>query len=45
MELLLNSKATITEVAFEVGFDSQSYFDRIFRRLTGRAPSEFRRKY
>jgi len=44
MELLLNSKGTNTEIAFEVGFNRQSCFDCNFRRLTVRAPSGFRRK-
>lgn len=40
--LLLNPHRTISEVAFEVGFGSISTFARIFRRIVGMAPSDYR---
>jgi two-component system response regulator YesN len=43
MELLFNGNQSVTEIAYAVGFGSHSYFDRVFRRLTGRAPLEFRK--
>jgi len=42
MELLLSTDKSVTEIAYEVGFGGHSYFDRIFRRLIGVSPHEFR---
>jgi transcriptional regulator GlxA family with amidase domain len=44
-ELLAQTDLSITEIAFQVGFNSQSYFDRIFQRFTGLSPHHFRRMY
>ncbi|MBN2088343.1 helix-turn-helix transcriptional regulator [candidate division KSB1 bacterium] len=44
-ELLLNSSLSITEVAFKVGFNSQSYFDRLFQKFTRMNPKNFRQKH
>jgi AraC-like DNA-binding protein/mannose-6-phosphate isomerase-like protein (cupin superfamily) len=41
-ELLLRSDLPITVVGLEVGFESHSYFDRVFKRLTGKSPHEYR---
>ena len=43
-ELLLIGEKSITEIAHEVGFDSHSYFDKIFHRMTRVAPYEYREK-
>ncbi len=40
--LLLKPQARITEVAYDVGFQSLSQFNRSFRRVTAQSPSEFR---
>ena len=40
-ELLVEGKLPITQIGLEVGFESHSYFDRVFRRLTGMSPREF----
>ena len=40
--LLLNRHMRISEVAFESGFDSIPYFNRVFRRLVGCSPTQFR---
>jgi AraC-like DNA-binding protein len=42
--LLLADHASITEVAFEVGFQSVSHFDRVFKQLTGETPSDYVRR-
>ena len=41
--LLSNSSLSIKDVAFSVGFTDQMYFSRVFKRLNGQPPSEFRR--
>jgi len=41
-ELLLNSKKSQKEIAFELGFESEVYFNRLFKRKTGWAPGKFR---
>ena len=41
-ELLRNPHLRISEVAFEAGFDSIQYFNRVFRRATGCSPTAFR---
>ncbi len=42
--LLANPQARISEVAFEAGFASITHFNRMFRRVTGQSPTDFRRK-
>jgi AraC-like DNA-binding protein len=42
--LLLNPHKRISEVAYEVGFQSLSQFNRVFRRVTGQAPTVWRAK-
>jgi AraC-like DNA-binding protein/ligand-binding sensor protein len=41
-ELLLNPNARVSEVAYEVGFNSLTHFNRTFRKLTGRSPTAYR---
>jgi AraC-like DNA-binding protein/ligand-binding sensor protein len=40
--LLHNPKLRISEIAFDVGFQSLSQFNRAFKQVTGKAPSEYR---
>ena len=40
--LLLNPNLRISEIAFEVGFQSLTHFNRVFKRLTGQSPTEYR---
>ena len=42
--LLLQDK-TVSEVCYETGFESLSYFNRLFKRLTGENPSAFKKRY
>jgi AraC-like DNA-binding protein len=41
-ERLLNPHIRISEVAYEVGFQSLTHFNRVFRKLTGESPSAYR---
>lgn len=43
-QLLLKADARVSEVAFEVGFQSLSQFNRSFLRITGRSPLDYRRQ-
>lgn len=43
--LLINSEDKITRIAFDCGFSSFSQFNRIFRKLCGESPSEYRKKH
>lgn len=42
MDFLLHSNQAITEIAFACGFNSASYFTKIFRTQTGYSPREYR---
>ena len=42
--LLLNPNRRVSEVAFEVGFQSLSQFNRAFKKITGQSPREYRAK-
>ncbi len=42
MELLSDTAFTVTEIAFEVGFNDSNYFTRIFKKMVGNTPSEYR---
>jgi AraC-like DNA-binding protein len=42
--LLLNPNTRISEVAFEVGFQSLTHFNRVFRKVVGESPTDYRRR-
>jgi AraC-like DNA-binding protein len=39
-----DEKITILEVLYEVGFNSKSSFNTLFKKYTGLTPTEFRKK-
>jgi len=41
-DLLQNPNLRISEIAFAVGFQSLSQFNRVFKRLAGKSPTEYR---
>jgi len=41
-ELLANPNLRISEIAYEVGFQSLTHFNRIFRKVEGQAPTAYR---
>ncbi len=43
-ELLLKPNTTVTKVAFDVGYQSLSQFNRSFLRYAGEAPTKFRKR-
>jgi AraC-like DNA-binding protein len=40
--LLLNPNLRISEIAYEVGFQSLTHFNRVFKKFTGLSPTEYR---
>ena len=40
--LLLNPNLRVSEIAFEVGFQSLTHFNRVFKKLLGQSPTEYR---
>lgn len=42
--LLINTSKSISEIAFEVGYNETSYFSNVFKKKSGYSPSEFREK-
>jgi AraC-like DNA-binding protein/ligand-binding sensor protein len=40
--LLLNPHVRVSEVAYDCGFISLTHFNRVFKRVVGKAPTEFR---
>jgi AraC-like DNA-binding protein len=41
--LLINPNLRVSEIAYEVGFQSLTHFNRVFRKLVGESPTDFRR--
>jgi AraC-like DNA-binding protein len=39
---LLNTTATISEIAYQLGFEYPQYFSKLFKSKTGKTPAEFR---
>jgi AraC-like DNA-binding protein len=42
--LLTNAGMTVTEIAYDLNFEDNSYFNRFFKKYTGVTPDEFRNK-
>lgn len=42
--LLEDGRRTVTDVAMQLGFSTSHYFADVFKRYTGKTPSEFRRR-
>ncbi|PSW18205.1 AraC family transcriptional regulator [Photobacterium sanctipauli] len=40
---LLGSEATISQIAFDLGFDYPAHFTKLFKKSTGLSPSQFRK--
>lgn len=42
-EALHSSSKSIQQIAYEVGYNDEKYFSRLFKKVTGHSPSDFRR--
>jgi AraC-like DNA-binding protein len=40
--LLLNPNLRVSEIAYEVGFQSLTHFNRVFKKIVGESPTEYR---
>jgi len=40
--LLLNRNLRVSEIAYEVGFQSLTHFNRVFKKVMGQSPTEYR---
>ncbi|MCK8490244.1 helix-turn-helix transcriptional regulator [Spirosoma sp. RP8] len=43
--LLYHTQGTVKDVAYRLGFSDQHYFSRLFRKVTGHTPIEFRQLF
>ncbi|MBU4290307.1 MAG: arabinose operon transcriptional regulator AraC [Verrucomicrobia bacterium] len=44
-DLLLMTGKTVSQVAYEIGFENQFYFSRVFKRCTGKSPRQIRQPH
>lgn len=44
-QMLIESTASISEIAMETGYDTISYFSTVFKKLTGETPISYRSKH
>lgn len=42
---LLLQDMSVSETCYEVGFESLSYFNKLFKKVTGENPSQFKKRY
>ena len=42
--LLINPNLRVSEIAYQVGFQSLTHFNRVFRKLAGQSPTRYREK-
>lgn len=42
-ELLANTNLSLVDVSFQAGFDGQSYFTKVFRKIKGATPKDYRK--
>lgn len=43
--MLIHTKLTVAQISFDLGYDDNSYFTRMFRKKTGRTPLKFQQEY
>lgn len=43
-ELMAQEEMTLSEIAYEVGYNDPAYFTRIFKKCTGKTPKDYQRE-
>ncbi|HJD32606.1 MAG TPA: helix-turn-helix domain-containing protein [Candidatus Eisenbergiella stercorigallinarum] len=43
-EALSNTTKSVQQIAAEAGYEDEKYFSRLYKKVTGLSPSEYRRK-
>lgn len=43
--MLLDTEQTVEDISYAVGYSDIKYFSRLFKKLTGLTPTEFRKLY
>ena len=41
-EIIRNADISMAEVAFMVGYDDYTYFSKVFKKMTGMSPRDYR---
>lgn len=41
--ILANSAQSVTQAAYESGFEDVSHFSRVFKKITGKSPSDYKK--
>ncbi len=41
--IIANSNQSVTQIAYETGFEDVSHFSRVFKKITGKSPSEYKK--
>lgn len=44
LELLMSGYYSVSEIAEKCGFDSQNYFSNVFKKFTGKTPSQYKKR-
>ena len=42
--MLVSTNKTIAEIAYEIGYNENSYFSNVFKKKSGQTPGEFRQE-
>jgi len=45
LNLLVENKYSITQIASKVGFNSSSYFTKVFLEIMDMSPSDYKKRY
>ena len=43
--LLIDTNKSVTDIAFEVGFNNRTYFNKVFQKIMGMTPKKYREMY
>jgi AraC-like DNA-binding protein len=43
-ELLINTEMSVCDIASAIGYEDQNYFSRVFKKIVGCSPTEYRRE-